>query len=249
MALEMHRPIVMVNAVLMEEARTMSGLSPVARMERPIRVPRNRINSSAHHHGDGRGQHELVRGTHRQRASCAHGRRWSAFSACGTLEEKPITARFTVYSPVLVMMPREDGRHAQAGLQSGCDEAAKPHRPAMARNRIPAPGARPRRRVAEHRAAQGEGAVGSHIGDIQDAEAQKQRHSHQCVDEAKLQRAEDDVAAVNMGKTSFLIRWVLYKREGSSAWALPAPPFGELRFTRRWSQLRPRCRPDHRKTL
>ena len=46
MALEMQRPTVMVNAVLMEDARTMSGLSPVARMDRPIRVPRNRMSST-----------------------------------------------------------------------------------------------------------------------------------------------------------------------------------------------------------
>ena len=36
-----HRPIVIVNDGFSDEARTMSGLSPVARMERPMRVPRN----------------------------------------------------------------------------------------------------------------------------------------------------------------------------------------------------------------
>ena len=44
--METQRPTVMVNAVLMEEARTISGLSPVARMERPSRVPRNKISSA-----------------------------------------------------------------------------------------------------------------------------------------------------------------------------------------------------------
>ena len=42
--LETHRPTVMVKPVLMEEARTMSGLSPVARMDRPSRVFRNRAS-------------------------------------------------------------------------------------------------------------------------------------------------------------------------------------------------------------
>ena len=36
-----HRPTVIVNDGFRDEARTMSGLSPVARMERPMRVPRN----------------------------------------------------------------------------------------------------------------------------------------------------------------------------------------------------------------
>ena len=41
MALATHRPTVMVKLGLMEEARTISALSPVARMDRPSRVPRN----------------------------------------------------------------------------------------------------------------------------------------------------------------------------------------------------------------
>ena len=46
-ALARHRPTVMVKPVLMELARTMSGLSPVARMERPSRVFRNSTSSTA----------------------------------------------------------------------------------------------------------------------------------------------------------------------------------------------------------
>ena len=46
-ALARHRPTVMVKPVLMEEARTMSGLSPVARMDRPSRVFRNSTSSTA----------------------------------------------------------------------------------------------------------------------------------------------------------------------------------------------------------
>ena len=44
MAFAMHKPTVMVKAGLIEEARTISILSPVARMESPSRVPRNRIS-------------------------------------------------------------------------------------------------------------------------------------------------------------------------------------------------------------
>ena len=41
-ALAKHSPTVMVKVGLTEEARTMSRLSPVARMDSPSRVPRNR---------------------------------------------------------------------------------------------------------------------------------------------------------------------------------------------------------------
>ena len=44
-ALDTHSPTVTVNAGFRDEARTMSGLSPVARMERPMRVFRN-VSSS-----------------------------------------------------------------------------------------------------------------------------------------------------------------------------------------------------------
>ena len=41
-----HRPTVMVKAGLMEEARTMSALSPVARMDRPRRVRKKAVTST-----------------------------------------------------------------------------------------------------------------------------------------------------------------------------------------------------------
>ena len=101
MALETARPMVMVRPVLMEEARTMSGLSPVARMERPRRVFRNRISSTA-----------TIRVMRMAGMIFMPGRAEKmvvAFSRF-TLEEKPMTARLTVYRPVLVMMPaRIDG--------------------------------------------------------------------------------------------------------------------------------------------
>jgi len=43
----MHSPTVMVKAGLTDEARIMSGLSPVARIESPRRVLRNHVSSSA----------------------------------------------------------------------------------------------------------------------------------------------------------------------------------------------------------
>ena len=46
MALERHRPMVIIRAGLMEEDFTMSGLLPVARMDRPRRVLRNSSSST-----------------------------------------------------------------------------------------------------------------------------------------------------------------------------------------------------------
>ena len=46
MALDRHSPTVTVKAVLIEDARTMSGLSPVARMESPSRVFKNSTSST-----------------------------------------------------------------------------------------------------------------------------------------------------------------------------------------------------------
>ena len=47
MAFATHRPTVIVKIGLIEEARTINGLSPVARMDNPSRVPRNRISTIA----------------------------------------------------------------------------------------------------------------------------------------------------------------------------------------------------------
>ena len=104
-ALEMHRPTVMVKPVLMEDARTMSGLSPVARMDRPRRVFRKMTMSTA---------------AVREMAAAGTIFIWEpravkmvVVRSIFTLEEKPMTARFTVYRPVLVMMPArmEGTRH------------------------------------------------------------------------------------------------------------------------------------------
>jgi len=46
MALARQRPTEMVNAGFSDDARTMSGLSPVARSDRPRCVPRNRRSSN-----------------------------------------------------------------------------------------------------------------------------------------------------------------------------------------------------------
>ena len=45
-ALATHRPTMVVKVGLIEEERTMSGLSPVARMARPRRVRRNRVKNT-----------------------------------------------------------------------------------------------------------------------------------------------------------------------------------------------------------
>ena len=103
MALAMQSPTVTVKAVLIEEARTMSGLSPVARMDRPSRVPRNAMSRAQTATVITTATSSLA-GAPSPRAPCAAVKMVTVLSI-GTLEEKPITARFTVYSPVLVMMP------------------------------------------------------------------------------------------------------------------------------------------------
>lgn len=82
----------------------------------------------------------------------------------GTLEEKPITARLTVYSPVLVMMPaRIDGTPRRVCKVAVTKPEAAPA--AIAKNR-PSTGCPDTAAVARDRAPQGKGAVGTHIGDI-----------------------------------------------------------------------------------
>ena len=80
----------------------MSGLSPVARMDRPSRVFRNRASRNPTH------KVRTATGISLQKVlpmrGCTMEKTVAAFIIL-TLEEKPMTARFTVYSPVLVMIP------------------------------------------------------------------------------------------------------------------------------------------------
>ena len=87
MELEMHRPTVTVKPVLMEEARTISGLSPVARMDNPNRVLRNSTSAAP-----------TRRVMIMAKISREPGKsvKMVAERSIFTLEEKPMTARFTV---------------------------------------------------------------------------------------------------------------------------------------------------------
>ena len=102
-ALAMHRPTVMVKVGFTEEARTMSRLSPVARMDRPSRVPRKSTNSTAMRMvtppASTVSYHFPPMPVVRNREKMV-----SSFNRL-TLELQPITMRFTVYNPVLVTMP------------------------------------------------------------------------------------------------------------------------------------------------
>ena len=101
-----HSPTVMVKAGLMEEARTMSALSPVARMDRPSRVRKKSATSTA---AAAKMAASTTRVLHPVQSSfplrpLARDRRVS-LPKMDRLEDQPITARLTVYSPVLTMMP------------------------------------------------------------------------------------------------------------------------------------------------
>ena len=95
-----------------------------------------------------------------------------------------MTARFTVYSPVLVMMPARMEGHCQPVCRNAVTKPAAA--PASMASGSPKMGGRPQRRCRDG-TAQCESAVGRHIGDVQHAEAQEQRHRNQRVDEAQLQ--------------------------------------------------------------
>ena len=91
----MHRPTVMVKAGLMLEARTMAALSPVARMDRPSRVPRkpsiaapaSRIMASA--------MASLYQPPRKLSEPFASEKTVSVLTS-DMVEEKPITARLMV---------------------------------------------------------------------------------------------------------------------------------------------------------
>ena len=102
-ALATHRPMVMVKLGLMEEERTMSRLSPVARMLRPSRVPRKATSSTPAstvippERRMGFQSPPMPVARKRVKMVSCLSRDWLAF--------QPMAMRFTVYSPVLVTMP------------------------------------------------------------------------------------------------------------------------------------------------
>ena len=103
----------------------MSGLSPVARMDRPSRVPKNRISSAQTMAAISAASSSLV-GRFSPKASSSMVKMVLVLSM-GTLEEKPITARLTVYSPVLVMMPaRMEGTPSRVCSSEVTKPAADP---------------------------------------------------------------------------------------------------------------------------
>ena len=102
-----------------------------------------------------------------------------------------MTARLTVYSPVLVTMPARMEGHAEAGLQQGRDGPGRRRPAAMARNR-PRMGWPATAAVADTAQPSVNAPVGGHIRDIEHAEAQKQRQRNERVDAAQLQGALQD---------------------------------------------------------
>ena len=101
---EMHRPTVMVNAGLMLDARTMAALSPVARMERPSRVPRKPIIAAPASAMTAAASTSLYQPPVKASALLAMEKTVSVLTS-DMVEENPMTARLMVYRPVLTMMP------------------------------------------------------------------------------------------------------------------------------------------------
>ena len=83
-ALARHRPIVMVAFGLMEEALTMSRLSPVARMDRPRDVPKKRMSASR------------ISRLHCPPTRPLKSENTVSTPVMDTLDEKPMTARLIV---------------------------------------------------------------------------------------------------------------------------------------------------------
>ena len=101
--MDTHSPTVTVNAGFRDEARTMSGLSPVARMERPMRVFRNASSSTPARtvteaaSSNSYQSPPMPLSRRRVKIVLPPSRLWLAF--------QPIAIRLTVYRPVLVTMP------------------------------------------------------------------------------------------------------------------------------------------------
>ena len=103
-ALERHRPTVVVNAGLMDDADTMSRLSPVARRDRPSCVRRNSTSST---------HSTAVMAAACSRLPKSPGMASAAVKIVFSLKKLifgfPITIRLTEYSAVMVMIPARIG--------------------------------------------------------------------------------------------------------------------------------------------
>ena len=105
-ALATHRPTMVVKAGLMEEERTMSGLSPVARIARPSLVRRNSARNATTNA-------TAITATKSLYCSARNVPSSRALALVNTVsvlfmfsrEDPPITAMLMEYSPVLTMMP------------------------------------------------------------------------------------------------------------------------------------------------
>ena len=143
----------------------------------------------AHHRRDGRGEDELIRRRAAEEIP-EHGENRVGLEHVHVGRKTHHREVHRVKSGVRDDA-REDGRHAQPRLQQSGDEARRgtgQHGQRDPKDRVPRHG-----QHGGHRAAQRERSVRGHIRDIQDAEAQKQRHRDKSIDKAQLQRAGDDI--------------------------------------------------------
>ena len=94
----------MVKAGLMLEARTMAALSPVARMDRPRRVPRKPSIAAPASTMMTSAMASLYQPPRKLSGPFASEKTVSVLTS-DMVEEKPMAARLMVYRPVLTMMP------------------------------------------------------------------------------------------------------------------------------------------------
>ena len=88
----------------MEEARTIAGLSPVARIESPRPVPKNQRRRKATKSTIRRSRRTVP---HSRSTGCSPENKVKTVSVpkIDRLEENPMTARLMVYNPVLTIIP------------------------------------------------------------------------------------------------------------------------------------------------
>ena len=113
-------------------------------------------------HGDDRGHQQLVREhiAKKRLRHCKDGLRFQHWHVGGKAHNRQVDG----VQPRVGDDAGEDRRHAQAGLQSGCDKAGSRtggNSQKQTQHRVPG-----HRGGSRDRAPQGKGAVGTHIGDI-----------------------------------------------------------------------------------
>ena len=119
----MHSPTVMVKFGLMEEALTMSLIVPVARMDRPSRVPRKATSSRAAPHRQHPAQQDLAPGS-ADTGSLEHAENSVLAEQAGS-GGPPHCHQVDGVEPRVGDDARQDGGHPHLGLEEGGHKACR----------------------------------------------------------------------------------------------------------------------------